>query len=247
MNKSKYYKHPQFGQVYLNEVVGTPVGRLVWPYFTEPRPPGPPKEGWAPQPPKHEGTLLLEKGVPENEAWIAEMTEESKAMLELFNKNNRAPLAQGLPVVRDGDDFDAEKYPYYKNKWIITAKNQHPPKFVDAKVQPIEPNAFLGGMEVRFSLTAMVSKGGFSYKLNSVQLVRDDGARYGGGTRDFNAVFEACDGEAPPSESAENSEQVVETPAPAQTTKVAPVAPVAAPVKAATKRSGLDKAAMDRL
>lgn len=247
MSKSKYYKHPAFGQVY-GEVVSTPQGRLVWPYFSAPREPGPPKEGFAPQPPKYEGTLLLDKGDPTVEAWIAKMTEESKAMLAMFNEKNRAPLAHVF-VVRDGNDFDAEKYPYYVDKWIVTAKNQARPKFVDGQVKPIEPTIIFGGNLVKFSVTPMVTKGGWSYKLNSVQMIKDDGARYGGGTRDYNAVFEAVQDEGEEAFAETESAPVAPTSVIVEHKAVAAPAVASAPVtpKPVGKKSGLDKAVMDNL
>lgn len=179
MGKYKLYKHPAYGHVY-GPAYGTPVARCVWPALVNPKAPPPPKDGQAPGQPRYEVTLLLPKGDTQAEQFITAIQDVAAEMKELFNKGRSAKIGD-CDVVKDGDSFDEEKYPYYKGHWIITPRNVKPVGVYNTEKEVIETANIVGGMKVRAAVTPLLTAHGVSYKLNMIKLVEDDGTRIGGG------------------------------------------------------------------
>ena len=185
------YKNPRFGYVQSNELVSTPIGRLSWPSLVTPKAAFTPKPGEQAAAPKYEVTLLIDKG-PELETFKKEVNELLVPMLKLFNEGRSATVS-GCSIYKDGDAFDLEKYPYYKGKAVIVARNA---KEDDFKCVGKNPNNlcprdfFQGGMLVRLLIAPLVTATGLSYKLFVVQFAGDDGVRYGGGVRkDYSSLM----------------------------------------------------------
>jgi len=180
---SKYYKHPQYGMVFGHDTV-TPSGRLVWSSLVKPKENTlPPKPGQAPTPPRYEQTILLDKSRPEVKAFIDELTVTTDEMLVEFNQGKKAQLGN-CKVVADGDEFDMEKYPYYKNCWVIVARNAKSDfKILNEKKETTSPDIVKGGMIGKLLVQPLITAHGISYKLIAVKIVKDDGVRFGGGSR----------------------------------------------------------------
>lgn len=202
---SKYYKHPQYGHVY-GQAVKTPLMRLVWPSLLKPKDAPPPKEGQTQGAPRYEISGLLAKDGADTKVFIDVLKKMTDEMLELFNKGRSATIGacKTFGKYGDGDEADAEKYPYYKNQWVLTARNAVPVKVVDntmPKPVVIDAKVIVGGVLGHLAVTPMITAHGISYKLEAVQLVEDDGTRFGGGQKDAVELFGACS----------NEETVVET------------------------------------
>lgn len=195
MTKSKYYKHPKFGHVY-GDTIATPIGRASWPSLVTPKEPPPPQEGQQKGQPRYEVTLLIPKDGEKVKDWLKAVGSMTKAMISLYNQGKSGKLGE-CALLKDGDDpeVDLEKYPYYAGNWVLVARNTKQPvikstKKIEGKLEVLEPNAIIGGMKIRCVVTPLVTAHGVSYKLEWVQLVQDDGTRYGGGTKDFNELLE---------------------------------------------------------
>lgn len=186
---NKYYKHPQFGMVF-GEDIKTPIGRVSWPSLVTPKAPPPPKPGEEPGKPRYEITLILGKDNDDVKSFMTAVEAMANEMLPLFNEGKKAQLS-GLLTAADGDKFDTEKYNYYKNSWIIAARNANPPKIVNAGLVGMEPNQIYGGQECILVVQPLITAHGLSYKLKVVQLVKDDGTRYGGSARDGTDLLSA--------------------------------------------------------
>lgn len=190
--KYKLYKHPKYGMVY-GEARPTPEGRLVWPSLVEPKDPPPPEEGEQPGSPRYESTILLSKDSPEVANFLADMKAMTDEMLILFNLKRPAKLGQ-CDILKDGDAFDMEKYPYYKNNWVVLARNKEQPKCIGANKKPLEDLTVLkGGCLVKGVITPLITGHGISYKLEVIQFIKDDGTRFGGGVKDLTSLLEACE------------------------------------------------------
>jgi hypothetical protein len=207
--KSKFYKHPAFGQVYCDEALKTPTGRLSWPSLVAPKDPPPPQDGQPPGQPRYEVTILLPKQDKFVKEFITTLEDKVTEMTPIFNNGRKGSKVSFEDAVQDGDDseaFDPEKYPYYAGNWILTARNIKKPQVFDGKVQPFDPVSVLGGMKGKLVVTPMLHEKGVKYKLEVVQFVSDDGTRFGGGTRDMSSILDVCEEE-------DDSETETETPA----------------------------------
>ena len=187
MTNVKYYKHPQYGHVYGTELM-IPEVRCCWPSLVKPKDPPPPKPGMPEGSPRYELTFLL-PATKEVNKFIADIERMTKEMLEVYNKGNKAPIGS-LVLYSDGNKSDLEKYPFYEDNKIITARNQKMPIIVDQKRNSAEASIITGGCFVQALITPLLTARGVSYKLNAVQLRRDDGVKFGGGsTRDLTSMF----------------------------------------------------------
>jgi len=222
---SKYYKHPQFGHVYGGSL-RSPIGRACWPSLITPKDPPPPQPGQPAGQPRFEVTVLLDKGTPETDAFIAQLEPMSNEMLALFNEKRAAPLG-GVRLLQDGDTFDMEKYPYYKGKWVLCARNAKETKVYGRDKKEVGREKIVGGVKVVLVVTPMITAHGLSFKLETTQLVEDDGTRFGGGVRDMSALLDNLDGpeDAPPvmneTGPATNGAPAAEAPKPKQGKKAA--------------------------
>lgn len=189
MTKNKYYQHPQYGTTY-GEQTKTPIGRIAWPSLIKPKDAPQPQPGQQPGQPRYEGSLVIAKGGEGVGDFLEALKIMTDEMVEQFNTGKKAKIS-GCKIISDGDEFDQEKYPYYANSWVLTARNAQMPKFVNKDRQPIEAADFKGGSKVRFVITPLITAHGISYKLEAAQLVADDGTRFGGGARDATDLLEA--------------------------------------------------------
>ena len=225
---SKYYKHPQFGMVFGEDLV-SPIGRLAWPSLVTPKDPPPPKPGEQPGKPRFEATILYKKGNPKIDSFLETVAGQAGEMQTLYNQGKATTISIGS-IVKDGDSFDMTKYPYYADHWVLIARNATQPEMCDANNADIPASSFIGGMKVRAMLQPMVTAHGLSYKLKLLQLVADDGTRFAGGTRDYRSLLGALD------EEGEETEAVAEEVAPQVEAPVAatpPKKPVGRPAKPA--------------
>lgn len=176
--KSKYYKHPTYGFVYgLRQP--TPFGRAAWPSLVKPKDPPPPQPGQPVGTPRYELTILLKKDDAFVKEFVAKVEKEVQEMLELFNKGRSAKLSVDAPL-KDGNTFDLEKYPYYKDCWILVGRNAKQISVVDGKKRDIEVSRVEGGNIVCGVVTPLITAHGVSYKLEIVQYIKDDGVHFAG-------------------------------------------------------------------
>lgn len=178
---TQYYKHPKYGIVYGDPTV-TPTGRAAWPALVKPKEPPPPADGQQAGAPRYEVTIILPKSDEYVQKWIKAIAGMTDGMLKLFNQGRKAKIAVES-VLKDGDEFDLEKYPYYKNSFVLIARNAKLPQLVDGKKQLIAADSITGGMFVRATVTPILTGWGLSYKLEALQLVKDDGTRFAGAAR----------------------------------------------------------------
>lgn len=197
---SKFYKHPRFGIVYGNQVK-TPAMRVCWPHLVKPKEAPEPKEGETRGDPRFELSQILTKDDKDVIAFCDVLKKMTDEMLKLFNKGRSALLGECLLFGKygDGDTADPEVYPYYKNSHILIARNTKVVNVVGRDKKPIDPKGIVGGVICHLAVTPLITPHGISYKLDAVQLVQDDGTRFGGGIRDATEIFDAC-GDAPSEE-----------------------------------------------
>lgn len=214
---TKFYKHPMYGHVY-GEGIPTPLARASWPSLVTPKAPPPPKPGQEPGQPRYELTLVLPQ-TREVKAWLDSVSVMAEEMLVDFNKGRKSKLTQETAAVeslaKDGNTFDHEKYPYYKDAFVLTARNAKLPPIIDAQGKDLAPNTIQGGMLIRAVVTPMITASGVSYKLNAVKLMKDDNIRFGGAVSnrsylDMLSGDSPDEGEEEPAEEAENNEEVEE-------------------------------------
>jgi hypothetical protein len=202
--KNKYYKHPKYGHVYGDRGV-TPFGRAAWPALITPKDPPPPQEGQQPGAPRFELVLLLKKtdlSVKKYKKHIESMKDE---MVVLFNKGRSAKMSVE-DVFQDGDEFDLEKYPYYKGNYILTARNAKDVNVVDGKKRDIDKNMVEGGNIVCLVVCPMITAHGISYKLEIVQYIKDDGVRFAGSIAPADTYLSIVDGDDEAAEEEEDNE-----------------------------------------
>lgn len=211
---NKYYKHVKYGTVYGNPVI-TPTGRCAWPALVKPQEAPPAKPGEPQGAPRYGITIILPKAEKPVQEWNKAVSVMVKEMLVLFNEGRKAKLSIEN-ILLDGDGFDLEKYPYYKDSWILTARNVKLPPIVDGKKSEIPVDAVMGGMFVRATVTPLLTGHGVSYKLEALQRVRDDNTRFAGANRAggyLEMLPELTDEGETVSESTPEETPAVETPA----------------------------------
>ncbi len=227
--KKQFYKHPQYGTVY-GEALVTPTGRCAWPALVKPQDAPAAQPGQQQGAPRYGITIILPKGDKVVEAWIKGTAAMVKDMLVVFN--DKRPAKMGIEnVLQDGDDgkWDLEKYPYYKNSWLLTARNVQLPPVVDGQRNEIPVDAILGGMFVRATVTPLLTGHGISFKLNALQRVKDDDVRFGGANRAGSYVDMIPDVEAETEAGTTEEAAPSESPADGSTAPVEVAPPVAAP------------------
>ena len=201
---SKYYKHPKFRHVY-GQTLATPVGRIYWPSLVTPKAPPPPKPGEQPGSARFEVSIGFDKADSRLLVFKTQLKEMTDEMVALFNEDRKSTLGS-CSLLLDGDEYiagaadRAEKYPYYKGRMVLTARNakEIPDKHVlDRQNNQIPRSTFAGGMECKLVVTPMCTAHGISYKLEVVQLWNDDGTRYGGGGRNPLELLAACEDAEP--------------------------------------------------
>ncbi len=160
-------------------------------------------------------------------------------------------LSEGEELLKDGDTFDLEKYPYYAGKYIIQARNTNAIGVKDVNKNDIDPSVVKGGVKGLLIVTPHIGPTGLSFRGERLQFIEDDGERFGGSLRNVDALLDNLEEETEeekevePIEEVETEvvEEVEETPPPVK--KVAPAKPIASkalPPKAATPPAPTNKA-----
>lgn len=209
------------------EGIVTPKGRLSFPYLTEKKQPLPPKEGEKEQGvPKHEVTILLDKKDAEVKKFIKTLETCAEEMVPLYNQGAKNEIARVKRIVRDGDQSDHEKYPQEKGCWILAARSKELPDLLNAEQRGVDAATFKAGLIIRLVIEPSLSSGGMGYGLKIVQVMEDDGVRFGGTKQDYTSLLDDVNGASEEEESEEApAEEEEETPkksvSPAQKAKEA--------------------------
>lgn len=191
---SKFGYTPKVMRLWGPEVI-TPLVRGCWFSLATPKEyKGPVKVGDKPSAPRFESTLVLDQGNDAHEKFLMECQEIAEEMLEEFNDYMRKARKSTLGEVyamQDGNNFDLEKYPYYKDKWIIQGRmNQDTPIVcLGPDGKKIDAKHFVGGVIVKAALQLHLGTTGLSYRMPTIKLVKDDGVRFGGGMRDISGLI----------------------------------------------------------
>jgi len=183
-----YYKHPMYGHVYGPSISSCP-GRLVWCHLIKPKDGMKQADGKQGEP-RFETTLLLSKDDPRTKVFIQETEKLGQYLVQVFNEGKKSKLATSLSL-KDGDQFDLEKYPFYKGTWVLVAKNAKTPLFYDKDKAEIEANKVFGGLIGKFLMKPIITVHGISFKLEAVQVLKDDNVRYGGGLRNLTDLLDS--------------------------------------------------------
>lgn len=179
-------------RVYGDAII-TPIGRFSWPALDVPRDPPPPKPGETPGKPRYEVNLLLPKEDKTVLEFKARVEAISADMITLYNANSQKSKLAGGDVFRDGDSSDKEKYPYDLGNWVMTARNTTLPDIYDVEKNTMEGSVIKGGMLGRLIVIPHLGATGMSYKMEIVQLLKDDNVRFGGGKPDYLGLLDAID------------------------------------------------------
>lgn len=190
MAQEKYGRSKKYNRVY-GEAMKTPIGRFSWPYLTEPKV----GELNGKTISNYEVQLIIDKGDPELKDFQLHLQAMANEMLDIYNKYAPAKLA-GVDVFKDGDQADLEKYPFYKNAYLILARNPEPVKILNSAKKEISADAISAGMKGRLVVLPHLGPTGVSYRMERVQLLEDDGVRFGGVRRDYDSFLDAVEGEA---------------------------------------------------
>lgn len=169
----------------VGDSIGTPTGRIVFPWLTKPQPGMVDEETGKEGPAKYNVQLLIPKDGKFTKAFEKTLHSYVQKMTALFNKGQSTTINVTSPF-RDGNAKGADKGDYWKGNWYIVAKNAEQPCIVSTKKvgsgwEEIDPATLQGGMLVRLVVSPAITKTGLSYKLLYVQLVQDDKVRFGGG------------------------------------------------------------------
>lgn len=213
MPEGKISKHKTYGFVY-GIRTKTPIGRLAWPSLvTAKESTFPVEPGKEKPPPRFEATYLWSKKDKEVKAFIANLETMKDEMVTLFNSGGKKGAKIAVDeVLKDGDEMDTEKYPYYAGMYYLVAKHKDRPQIFDASVNVVEPKNVLGGMPALAIITPICTATGMSFKLEVVQLAKDDGVRFAGGATDSKDMLEALGGQADEEEFEDEDDDDVELP-----------------------------------
>lgn len=181
---SRVSKSKNYGHVY-GETVRTPAVRVAWPSLTKPKEsPFKNEDGSQKTPPRYELTFLLPKDTKDTVAFLDNLESLKDEMVDAFNHKRPTKIQVDSLGVKDGDDFDLEKYPYYENHFVLIARNTAKPAVRGAKKDTVlEASEVQGGCLCWGYLTPLCTAHGISFKLEIVQLLKDDGQRFGGGRK----------------------------------------------------------------
>jgi hypothetical protein len=145
---------------------------------------------------KYKVTLKLEKGVDENDAFVAGLREMAKAAAEKQKAAWGKKKLEHFDPVKDGDDSD---YEADEGFWLVKFKSKDKPDCRDAKKRPLPKTVKIYGgdvIKVAFGTKAfnepVQGKGGISLFLNAVQLIEKNAA-YGGDAFDEEDGYVADD------------------------------------------------------
>ena len=93
------------------------------------------------------------------------------------SKLDRTPIRDGDTIQDKKGKPKAEKYPFYKNRWVITAKSTTKPRVIGADKRPLENSEVTQGSECYVSLHAFaweyMGDKGVSIQLHNIQKLSD--------------------------------------------------------------------------
>lgn len=242
INKSKKYGH-----VYgiRHKISG---GRVAWPHLVDAKESTfPVEEGKEKPGPRFELTYLWPKSAAETEATILQLNAEVSQMVDLYNFDDKTgkKKKQGQIIVeedaflKDGDEMDTDKYPFFAGNYVIVPKHKIRPEIYDKNLNKLDPSAVEGGMPCVLVVKPICTATGISFQLLVVQTVKDDGVRFAGASAPAKDLLEALgdEGEAPftPDEEVETEEEEAEE------------LPVAAKAKVVAKASPKGTLNLDKL
>jgi len=171
-NEDRIYQN-KYGNIYLNEDLVTPKGRLIYPYIAEPN--------VRYKPSKYSVTILFDKDeTPKDE--LNALIKVCKELKSLAPKNYKCSYTYG--ALRDGDEElnkEGEVREQFKNKWFIKASCSNKPTCIESKNGahvPCDETKLVAGVLVRALVQPMLFDSGFAWQLKLVQFVKDDGTRY---------------------------------------------------------------------
>ena len=126
------------------------------------------------------------------DAIIAKWGEDQSKWPAVLGKAKLATAVgiKGWPI-RDGDEVT---WPGYPGNLFARASTTFQPQVIDrAKNEILDKNAIFGGLLCRAAVNAFAydnsGNKGVSLGLSILQVLKDDGTRYGGGRPDVNKVF----------------------------------------------------------
>lgn len=216
----KISKHKQYGFVY-GIRTKTPAGRLAWVHLVKPKESSfPVEEGKEPPPPRFEVTHLIPK-TEAAEKWKAELQTQIDEMVALFNKDKKGAKISIDEFLKDGDEQDLEKYPFYAGQYYLVPKHKERPSIFDAALNDVAPEDVLGGMPGVCIVRPLCTAHGISFQLRTIQLLEDDGVRFAGSISSDKDLLSVCEGDAEEA-AAPQVEEEPKTKAKAKAVKAAP-------------------------
>jgi len=192
--KAKYYEN-SYGNTF-GTLIATPIGRATFVHLVTPN---------AKYKPEKYGCHIL---FPKDDATVKAGLNQLIAMCKSMaaqKYGDKIPAFVYGPV-RDGDE---QKYQGFAGCWYIKASSKRQPEIVDAKRTGLDVNLVVPGVLVRGVVTPVLFDSGFSYQLQCVQLIKDDGVRYYGGA-DPKSLLNALDEEESETPEAKEEPAVVE-------------------------------------
>lgn len=177
-------------RVYLKDAVLTPPGRVSFPSLVEPRPREHQGKVLEPQ---FEFSILLDKEDGAVQQFEEELLQAVGDMVVLYNNNK----AENLPklgavdnVFKDGNKANLEKYPMQEGKHVLIARNKKRPDIIDKAGNDLKPEDIKAGMIVRAFVVPHFGSTGISYRAEALQVMDDDGVRFGGSRPDYRSLMQ---------------------------------------------------------
>lgn len=219
--KGKYYRN-SYGNTF-GVSIPTPIGRATFVHLVQPNAKY--------QPAKFGLHLLFPKDDPAVKKGLNAIIAQCKEMAEEAYGKEVPAFTYG--PLRDGDE---QKYQGFAGCWYMKLASKNRPEIVDTQREGLDPNLILPGVMVRAVVTPVMFDSGFSYQLQCVQFVKDDGVRYYGG-QDPKSLLSALDEEGADAPAEEPTQEVVVSSAPKTTVVAKPAAKVSAKAAAGTGKA----------
>lgn len=190
MATTRAYKKAEKSGVVYGMDMKTPAGRLIWNYLDKAKK-GMKFDDGKEGAPAYVTNIVLDIN-DATKAFIKVVKEEVGKQLEVFNKGEKVKISDPQ-LYKTEDDFDTEKYPFLKGKVVIAANKKEArgrPVIVNKAKEDISGASVEGGMIGRLVIAPYVHSKGVAYQLNIVQVLDDDGTRFGGSS-DYTAQAKA--------------------------------------------------------
>lgn len=180
MATTRVYKKAEKSGVVYGMDMKTPAGRLIWNSLDKAKP-GMKFDDGKQGAPAFVTNLVLDIN-DATKAFMKVVKEEVGKQLEVFNKGEKVKISDPQ-LYKTEDDFDLEKYPFLKGKIVIAANKKEArgrPVIVNKAKEDISGASVEGGMLGRLVIAPYVHSKGVAYQLSIVQVLDDDGTRFGG-------------------------------------------------------------------